>query len=66
MRAKLLTLLALGACWPAWILAGRVAETLDPGGAVLLLRGLILLLLIGLIGRGLDRLHAWRSDDGAV
>jgi hypothetical protein len=64
VRARLLTLLALASCWPAWVATGWIAEALQPAGPELLLRAGLMLPLLALLGRLLDRLDARRIHDG--
>jgi hypothetical protein len=63
MRARLATLAALGACWPAWLAGAWLAEALWPGGPVLLLQALLLIALLGPIGLLLDRLDPTPEND---
>jgi hypothetical protein len=58
------TLLALASIWPAWELGGWLVERISPGGAALLLQVLFLFVILGLLGRLLDRVPASQDMDG--
>ena len=64
MTAPLLSLAAVALCWPAWIASGWVAGMLAPEGVALLMRGGLMILLLGTIGRMLDHIGARADPQG--